>query len=262
MKRIIRSFGVLTNKEPQKGLLLTLKNRAGRNNTGRITVRHQGGGVKRRYRIIDFDQKKIDILAKVVSLEYDPYRTGFIMLLEYADGLRAYRLAPEGIRVGDEVICKEKAELKKGNRMKLENIPVGTEVHDIELVPGMGGKMARSAGSSAKVLALEEKYVNLEMPSKEVRKVFGGCFATIGTVSRSDWRYTIIGKAGSARMKGERPGVRGSAMSPVDHPHGGGEGRAPIGLKHPKTPWGKPALGVKTRGRKWTDKLIIQRRKK
>lgn len=262
-KYIFRATKMLTRKEPEKRLLLTLPNRAGRNKTGEITVRHQGGGVKRRYRVVDFNQEKIDIPAKVISLEYDPYRTAFIMLLEYSDKTKFYRLAPEGIKVGDEVICKEKAEIKKGNRMRLENIPVGTEVSDIELMPGRGGKMVRSAGSAAKVLAHEDKYVNLEMPSREIRKVPGVCFATIGAVSNAEWRYIIIGKAGSSRRKGIRPSVRGSAMSPVDHPHGGGEGRAPIGLKYQKTPWGKPARGVKTRNpRKWTKKLIIQRRKK
>jgi len=260
-KALIKSAIVLTKKKPEKGLLLTLPNRAGRNKTGEITVRHQGGGVKRRYRIVDFDQKKMDIPAKVFSIEYDPYRTGYIMLLEYADKARLYRLAPEGIKTGDEVVCKEKAEIKKGNRMKLKNIPVGAQVHDIELNPGMGGKMVRSAGSSARVLAHENKYVNLEMPSKEIRKVYEDCFATIGAVSHSEWRYVVIGKAGTSRRKGIRPAVRGSAMSPVDHPHGGGEGRAPVGLKYQKTPWGKPARGVKTRNpRKWTKKMIIQRR--
>ncbi|MDP2909464.1 MAG: 50S ribosomal protein L2 [bacterium] len=262
-KTAFKPTRILTKKEPEKGLLLTLPNRAGRNKTGRITVRHQGGGVKRRYRIVDFNQEKLNMPAKVFSLEYDPYRTAFIMLLEYTDGEKRYRIAPEGLRVGDEVICKEDGEIKKGNRVKLKNIPVGTEIHDIELIPGLGGKMVRSAGSSAKVLAHEGKYVNLEMPSREVRKVLGDCFASIGSVSHSEWRYTIIRKAGTSRRKGIRPGVRGSAMSPVDHPHGGGEGRAPIGLKYQKTPWGKPARGVKTRNpRKWTKKLIIQRRVK
>ena len=253
---------ILSKKEPEKRLLLALKNKAGRSNTGRITVRHRGGGVKRLYRIIDFDQEKINILAKVSALEYDPYRTAFIMLLEYEDGDKRYQIAPSEIKVGEEVICAEKAEIKVGNRMKLKNIPVGTMVYNIELIPGKGGKMVRSAGTGAKVLAHEGKYTNLEMPSGEIRRVENECFASVGIVSHPEWRYTIIGKAGRMRLKGRRPHVRGSAMNPVDHPHGGGEGRAPIGLKHPKTPWGKPALGVKTRKKKWTDKFIIKRRKK
>lgn len=253
---------ILTKKKPEKNLLITLKERAGRARTGRITVRHQGGGVKRRYRLVDFGQEKIGIPAKVIALEYDPYRTAFLALLEYNDGEKRYRLAPQNIKVGDEVICAEKTEIKIGNRMQIKNIPVGTVVYNIELVPGQGGKIARSAGSSAKVLAHEGRYTNLEMPSSENRRVFQECYATVGTVSRSEWRYEIFGKAGIARLKGRRPAVRGSVMNPCDHPHGGGEGRSPIGLKYPKTPWGKHALGVKTRKKRWTDKYIIQRRKK
>jgi len=263
MIRKIREKRILSKKEPEKRLLLTLKNRAGRNNQGRITVRHQGGGVKKRYRIVDFGQSKMDIPAEVLAIEYDPYRTAFLMLLKYKDGEKRYSLAPEGIKVGEEIICKDKAVLKRGNRMKIKNIPVGTNVFNIELIPNQGGKIIRSAGSVAKVLAQEGKYTNLQMPSGEIRKVNSDCFATMGEVSHSEWRYVIIGKAGSSRRKGKRPAVRGSAMNPVDHPHGGGEGRTSIGLKHPKTPWGKPALGVKTRKRKkWTNKLIIQRRQK
>ena len=262
-KKKIKATRKLSKKEPEKALLLTLKRRAGRNNQGRITVRHQGGGVKKRYRVVDFDQKKIDVPAKVIALEYDPYRTAFLMLLEYQDGEKRYRLAPEKIEVGEEVICQEKTVLKNGNRMRLKNIPVGTTVYNIELIPGEGGKIVRSAGSSAKVLAQEGKYANLEMPSGEIRKIFGNSFASIGELSNSEWRYENIRKAGSNRLRGKRPAVRGSAMNPVDHPHGGGEGRTGIGLKHPKTPWGKPALGVKTRRKKrWTTKLIIKRRKK
>jgi len=253
---------ILTKKKPEKRLLLTLKKRAGRNNQGRITVRHKGGGVKKRYRIVDFGQKRINIPAKVIALEYDPYRTAFLMLLEYETGEKRYRLAPEKIKVGDEIICKEKAVLKKGNRLMIKNIPVGTLIYNIELVSGAGGKVVRSAGNSAKVLAYEGKYTTIQMPSGEVRKISQKSFATIGEVSHSEWRYVNIGKAGSSRKRGKRPTVRGSAMNPVDHPHGGGEGRTSIGLKHPKTPWGKPALGVKTRKKKWTNKLIIRRRKK
>ena len=253
---------ILTKKKPEKRLLLSLKRRAGRGSSGRITVRHQGGGAKRRYRIVDFGQKKIDIPAKVIALEYDPYRTAFIVLLEYNDGEKRYRLSPHNLKVGDGVTCSEKTEIKTGNRLKLKNIPVGTLIYNVELVPGMGGKIIRSAGTSAKVLAHEGKYTNLEMPSSEIRKVLNECYATVGTVSHPEWRYTILGKAGRARLKGRRPAVRGTAMVPADHPHGGGEGKSPIGLKHPKTPWGKPALGVKTRKKKWTDKYIIKRRHK
>jgi large subunit ribosomal protein L2 len=259
----ILSKKILTKKKPEKGLLLALKRRAGRGSSGRITVRHKGGGVKKRYRIVDFDQKKINIPAKVVALEYDPYRTSFIILLEYEDKEKRYRLAPDNIKIGDSVICSEKAEIKTGNRMRIFNIPVGTAVHDVELMPEKGGKIVRSAGNSARVLAHEDKFTNLEMPSGEIRRVLSRCYATIGAVSYPEWRYVNIGKAGNNRLRGKRPRVRGSAMNPVDHPHGGGEGRTSIGLKHPKTPWGKPALGVKTRKRKkWTNKYIISRRKK
>lgn len=262
-KKKLSSKKILSKKKPEKRLLLTLKQRAGRGRSGRITVRHRGGGVKRRYRIVDFGQKKIDIPAKVIALEYDPYRTAFLILLEYNDKEKRYRIAPGGIKDGDEVICAEKAVIKTGNRMKIKNIPVGTMVYNVELVPDRGGKIVRSAGTFAKVLAHEGKYTNLEMPSGEIRRVFQKCYATVGTVSHSEKRYRVIGKAGISRLKGRRPTVRGTAMNPVDHPHGGGEGRSGIGMKHPKTPWGKPALGVKTRKRKkWTNKYIIKRRKK
>jgi len=262
MKKVIFKKN-LSKKEPEKGLLLTLKSRAGRGNSGRITVRHKGGGVKKRYRITDFNQERMDAPAKVVALEHDPYRTAFLMLLEYENGDKRYRIAPDKIKVGDTVICSKKAEIKVGNRMQVSNIPVGTLIYNIELIPGQGGKMIRSAGSSAKVLANEGKYTNLEMPSGEVRRVFQKCFATIGSVSYPEWKYVNVGKAGIKRLKGIRPRVRGSAMNPCDHPHGGGEGRSGIGMKHPKTPWGKPALGVKTRkSKKWTKKLIIKRRQK
>lgn len=254
---------ILTKKEPEKKLILTLKRKAGRGSNGRITVRHKGGGAKRRYRIVDFGQEKLDIPAKVIALEYDPYRTSFIALLEYHDGEKRYILASQNIKVGDRIIVAEKAEIKAGNRTKLKNIPPGTEIHNIEIEPGRGGKLVRGAGTSAKILAQEGGYTHLEMPSSEIRKVLEKCYATIGAVSRPEWRYTKIGKAGRSRLRGRRPTVRGSAMVPADHPHGGGEGKAPIGMKHPKTPWGKPALGVKTRKKKkWTNRLIIQRRKK
>jgi len=263
MKKKASPTKLLSKKEPEKRLLLTLKSRAGRGRSGRITVRHKGGGVKKRYRITDFGQSKIDIPAKIIALEYDPYRTAFLILLQYEDGEKRYRLAPDNVKIGDEIICASKAEIKTGNRMKVGNIPVGTIVYNIELMAGLGGKIVRSAGTSAKVLAHEGKYTNIEMPSGEVRKVFQICYASIGTVSYPEWRYKNVKKAGSKRLKGIRPRVRGSAMNPVDHPHGGGEGRSGIGMKHPKTPWGKPALGVKTRKkRKWTNKYIITRRKK
>jgi len=252
---------ILTKKEPEKKLLITLKKKAGRGAGGRITVRHKGGGVKRRYRLVDFGQEKEGVKGKVIAIEYDPYRTAFLALVEYENKEKRYRLAADGLKVGDEIICAEKTEIKTGNRMKIKNIPVGTMVYNIELEPGRGGKLVRSAGTGAKVLAHEKKYTNLEMPSGEIRRVLGECYATVGTVSYPEWRYVKIKKAGSNRLKGKRPTVRGSAMNPVDHPHGGGEGRAPIGLKHPKTPWGRPARGVKTRRKKWTDKYIIKRRK-
>ena len=255
-------FKILTKKRPEKRLLLKLRQKAGRAGTGRISVRHKGGGAKKLYRIIDFGQKKLNIKAKVASIEYDPYRTSFIVLLQYEDGDKRYRLAPQNLKVNDDVICQEKADLKPGNRMKLKNVPVGTMVYNVEIIPGNGGKLAKGAGTSAKVLAHEGKYVNLQMPSTEVRKVLQECFASIGAVSRPERRYVKIGKAGRSRHMGRRPSVRGTAMIPPDHPHGGGEGKAPIGLKNPKTPWGKIALGTKTRKRRRTDKYIIQRRKK
>ena len=263
MTKIQKPKSILTKKKPEKRLLLELKKRAGRSRSGEITVRHRGGGAKRLYRIVDFGEEKLNISAKVIALEYDPNRSAFIMLLEYQDGEKRYRLAPKDLKVGDEIIASEKAEIKIGNRIKLKNIPVGTQIFNIELEPGRGGKLAKGAGTSAKVLAQEEKLTHLEMPSSEIRRIPQECFATIGQVSHPERRFEKIGKAGRARLKGRRPTVRGSAMNPCDHPHGGGEGRSPIGLKYPKTPWGKPALGVKTRKkRKWTDKFIIKRRKK
>lgn len=252
---------ILTKKKAEKSLLNPLKKKAGRNRTGRITVRHRGAGVKRHYRIIEFAQEKLGEPARVESLEYDPNRTCFIALVKYEDGKRCYILAPQGLRVGDKVVFSEKCTLSPGNRMKLTNVPVGTFVYNIEIEPARGGRLVRSAGTSAQVMAHEEKYTLLKMPSGEVRKILSECFASIGELSNPEHRFRNLGKAGRARLKGRRPTVRGSAMNSVDHPHGGGRGKCPIGLKHPKTPWGKPALGVKTRKKKWTDKLIIQRRK-
>lgn len=261
-KEKLISKQILSKKEPEKRFLISLKRRAGRGSSGRITVRHKGGGVKRLYRMVDFGQKKKGISAKIIAFEYDPYRTAFIMLLEYEDGEKRYQLAPAGLNIGDKIICDEKTEIRTGNRMKIKNIPIGTMVYNIELEPGRNGKLIRSAGSGAKILAHEEKYTNLEMPSGEIRRVLQECYTSIGTVSFPEWRYINIGKAGRSRLMGIRPTVRGSAMNPVDHPHGGGEGRTSIGLKYPKTPWGKHALGKKTRKRKkWTSKLIIKRRK-
>jgi large subunit ribosomal protein L2 len=253
---------ILSKKEPEKKLLKRLKRKAGRGVSGRITIRHRGGGRRRLYRVLDFGEEKIDIPAKVRAIEYDPNRTAYILLLDYRDGERRYRLAPYGIKVGDEIICSEKAPIKTGNRMKLRNIPVGTQVYNIEISPQKGGKLVKGAGTTGKILAKEGKYCNLEMPSKEVRKILTECFATIGQVSHTEKRFEKAGKAGSRRKKGWRPAVRGTVMNPRDHPHGGGEGKAPIGMAHPKTPWGKPALGKKTRKRKHTDKYIVKKRSK
>ncbi len=258
------NFSELTKKKAEKNLLKYVRRSVGRSSSsGRITVRHKGGGVKKLYRIIEFMETRMDAPAKVIATEYDPNRTAFIALIEYQDKQRKYIVAPQNLKIGDEIIFSDKAPLAPGNRMKLKNIPVGAAVYNIELEPGKGGKIVRSAGSSAQILAQEEGKINLKMPSTEIRIFSGECFASIGEVSNPENRFYRVGKAGKSRLKGRRPHVRGSAMNPVDHPHGGGEGRQPIGLKYPKTPWGKHALGVKTRKRKkWSNKLIIQRRKK
>ncbi len=255
-----KDFSRVTKKKPEKGLIKILKKKSGRNNQGRITVRHQGGRAKRFYRMVDFKQKKLNQEAVVKAIEYDPNRTAYIALLEYSDGEKSYRLAPKKLKVGDKVMAAENAEIRPGNRLKLKNIAIGTEIYNIELQPGAGGKLVRSAGASASIMGTEGKYMAVKMPSGELRKINKECFASIGVVSRTEHRYERVGGAGKSRHKGRRPTVRGSAMSPVDHPHGGGEGRAGIGLKYPKTPWGKPALGKKTRKRKHTDKFIIKRR--
>ena len=268
-------FSLLTKKRAEKSLVKYVRRSVGRSKaSGRITTRHKGGGVKKLYRIIEFSQTKMDMPAKVIALEYDPNRTGFIALIEYSElpsqnasasqsKVRQYIVAQKGLKVGGTVVFSEAAPLTPGNRMKLKNISVGTNVYNIELEPGKGGILVRSAGNAAQVLAQEHGFTDIKMPSSEIRKVKGECFATIGMVSNPENRFYRVGKAGKSRLKGRRPHVRGSAMNPVDHPHGGGEGRQPIGLKHPKTPWGLPALGVKTRYRKkWTNKFIIQRRKK
>jgi large subunit ribosomal protein L2 len=253
---------ILTKKKPEKKLLLSLKKKAGRGPGGRITIRHRGGGTKKLYRIVDFGEEKMDMLAKAIAIEYDPYRASFLCLLEYEDKEKRYRICPQGLKVGDGVICSEKAEIKTGNRMKLKNIPVGTQVYNVELEPQKGGKLVRGAGTAARILAHEGKFCHLVFPSSETRQISEESFASVGQVSNPEHRFVTLKKAGSKRYLGKRPTVRGTAMGPADHPHGGGEGRAPIGLPHPKTPWGKPALGVKTRKKKWTDKFIIQRRKK
>ena len=256
----LRNDEITTNK-PEKSLLASKSKKAGRNNQGRITVRHQGGGEKRKYRLIDFKRNKFDIVGTVATIEYDPNRSANIALINYADGEKRYIIAPKGLKVGMKVVSGEKADIKVGNALPLMNIPEGTLVHNIELQPGKGGELARSAGASAQILGKEGKYVLIRLASGEVRKVLGTCMATIGEVGNEDYSLVKIGKAGRKRHMGVRPTVRGSVMNPNDHPHGGGEGRAPIGRSGPMTPWGKPALGYKTRKKKASDKLIVRRRK-
>ena len=258
----VDTFSDITTKNPEKSLLKTKKRKAGRTK-GKITVRHRGGGAKRFIRQVDFKRTKFDIPAKVASIEYDPNRGARIALLHYVDGAKAYMLAPVDVKVGDMVTSSQKkGEIQNGNRFVLENIPVGMTIYNIELQPGRGGQIVRGAGASAQLMAVEGKMATVKLPSGEVRMVPKICMATIGQVSNPDYHLIRWGKAGRTRHRGFRPTVRGKAMNPVDHPHGGGEGRSPIGLKHPKTPTGKPALGVKTRKRKSSDKLIIRRRKR
>ena len=255
-------FSGLAKKRPEKALVRLLKKKSGRGRSGRITVRHRGGGAKRLYRVIEFGQTRMNEPAQVISIEYDPNRFAFIALLEYKDKERKYILAPQNMKIGDSVVFAEKTELKPGNRMKMENIPAGTMIHNIEIVPGAGGKIARGAGTSAKVLGVEGEFVHLEMPSSEIRKAPITGFASIGSLSNPEHRFIKLGKAGRKRHMGKRPAVRGSAMNPCDHPMGGGEGRSGAGMPHPKTPWGKPALGKRTRKKnKQTNKFIIRRRK-
>ncbi|PKL72365.1 50S ribosomal protein L2 [Candidatus Kuenenbacteria bacterium HGW-Kuenenbacteria-1] len=253
----------LTKKRPEKSLIRIKKKKSGRS-CGKITVRHQGSGEKRYYRIIDFKRDRFDMKANVIALEYDPNRSARIALLEYEDKKKGYIIAPNELKIGDEVMSsKLQIEIKIGNCLPLKYIPTGIFIHNIELQPGKGAEIVRSAGTSALIQSMEGKYVQLKMPSKEIRLVLKECLATIGQVGNIDHNNIRIGKAGRKRHMGIRPSVRGKAMNPVDHPHGGGEGQCPIGLKHPKTPWGKCALGVKTRKKKkWSNKLIIQRRKK
>lgn len=250
------------NKRPEKSLTVPLKSSYGRDNYGHRTCRNRQKGHKRLYRIIDFKRNKLDIPAKVASIEYDPNRTANIALLHYVDGEKRYMLAPKGLEVGDVIMAGEKADIKVGNALKLKDLPVGTIIHNIELQPGKGGQIARSAGVYGKLMAKEGKYCHVEMPSGELRLIFRECMATIGVVGNSEHGLVSIGKAGRNRHMGRRPHVRGSVMNPCDHPHGGGEGKCPIGRKSPVTPWGKPTLGYKTRGKKLSDKFIVRRRKK
>ena len=262
-KMTVASFEEITKTTPEKSLLTTINKTAGRNTHGRITSRHRGGGVKRKYRIIDLKRDKDNIPARVAAIEYDPYRTAYIALLNYADGEKRYIIQPNGLKVGDIVESGSDADIKVGNTLMLADIPVGTTVHNIEMTPGRGGQIARSAGSSAQLMAKEGKYAQLRLPSGEFRLISQRCKATIGQVGNISHELITLGKAGKSRYLGKRPHVRGSAMNPVDHPHGGGEGRTPIGRPSPMTPWGKKALGLKTRKKsKKSDMYIVRRRTK
>ena len=253
----------ITKTTPEKSLVVPKRKNDGRNNQGKITVRHRGGGVKRKYRIIDFKRIKDEITAIVSSIEYDPNRSANIALITYKDGTKSYILAPKDLHVGDVVESGENVDIKIGNTLPIANIPVGTVIHNIELKPGKGGQLARSAGNSAQILGREDKYVLIRLSSGETRKILGTCRATVGVVGNEDYSLVKVGKAGRTRYKGFRPTVRGSVMNPNDHPHGGGEGRAPVGRSGPMTPWGKPALGKKTRkNKKESNKYIVTRRKK
>ena len=257
------TFEEITSQQPEKSLLVTLKSKAGRNAQGKITVRHRGGGVKRKYRIIDFKRNKDEVPAKVATIEYDPNRTAYIALVVYADGEKRYILAPAGLKVGDVIESGANADIKPGNALPLKNIPVGTVIHNIELQKGKGGQLVRAAGNSAQLMAKEGDYATLRLPSGEMRYVRIECRATIGTLSNATNDIVNIGKAGRKRHMGWRPTVRGSVMNPNDHPHGGGEGKSPVGRPSPVTPWGKPALGYKTRkNKKYSDRFIIKDRRK
>jgi large subunit ribosomal protein L2 len=259
----VSDFAEITKKEPEKALTTTVKKKAGRNSYGRITVRHQGGGNRKKYRDIDFKRDKEGVVAKVVAIEYDPLRTANIALLFYKDGEKRYILSPNGLKVGDQIMAGETADIKPGNALKILNIPVGTTIHNIELKPGKGGQIVRSAGVSAQLMAKEGEYAQVRLPSGEVRMIRIDCKATIGQVGNPEHENITIGKAGRKRHMGIRPTVRGVVMNPVDHPHGGGEGKSPIGRPSPVTPWGKPTLGYKTRKKNHrTDKFIVKSRKK
>ncbi|MFA5249357.1 MAG: 50S ribosomal protein L2 [Candidatus Paceibacterota bacterium] len=257
-----KKTSITKKKRPEKGLILRWRKTGGRAQNGRITSRHIGGGARKIYRIVDFAQGNMDMPGKIIAIEYDPNRTAYLALVEYASGEKKYILAPQGSQIGDEVVTSQNTPITLGNRLQLKGIPEGTLVHNIEIIPGQGGKMARSAGSKATVIAHEGGFCHLKMASSEVRKVSQECFASVGAVSNADYRFTNWGKAGTTRNRGIRPHVRGTVMNPCDHPHGGGEGRQGIGMKHAKTPWGKPAMGVKTRKRTATNKYIVQRRRK
>ena len=258
----VSDFSEITKKTPEKSLLATKKKNAGRNSYGRITVRHQGGGNRQKYRIIDFKRKKDDMEATVIGIEYDPNRSANIALIEYTDGQKSYILAPLGLTNGNKVMSGPNADIKPGNCLPIENIPVGTMIHNIELNPGQGGKLVRAAGTEAQLMAKEGNYAHIRLASGEMRLVLSRCRATIGTIGNNDHENIKLGKAGRTRHLGIRPTVRGSVMNPVDHPHGGGEGRAPVGHAGPLTPWGKPALGYKTRKKnKPSNKIIVKRRK-
>jgi len=255
------TFEEITKRKPERRLVVAKKQKAGRNNQGRITVRHRGGGSKRRIRLVDFKRENFGVPGKVAAIEYDPGRTARIALIHYRNGDKRYILAPAGIQVGDTVASGPDAELRTGNALPLSNIPTGMMVHNIELVPGRGGQMARGAGTAAQVMAREGDMCLLRLPSGEMRRVPSACLATIGQMGNVENSLVKLGKAGRTRWQGRRPTTRGSAMNPPDHPHGGGEGKAPIGMSGPKTPWGKPALGVRTRGKKPSDKYIVRRRR-
>ena len=256
-------YSEITKKTPEKSLLAVKKEKAGRNSYGRITVRHQGGGNRQKYRIMDFKRRKDDMEATILGIEYDPNRSANIALIEYTDGEKAYILAPQGLTDGDKVISGKSADIKPGNCMEINSIPIGTLIHNIELNPGQGGKLVKAAGQSAQLMAKEGKYAHVRLPSGEMRLVLSNCRATVGVIGNSDHGNIKLGKAGRKRNMGWRPEVRGSVMNPVDHPHGGGEGRAPIGHAGPLTPWGKPALGYKTRNKKkQSNKFIVKRRGK
>ena len=258
----VSDFAEITKKTPEKSLLTVKKEKAGRNSYGRITVRHQGGGNRQKYRIIDFKRQKDDMPATVIGIEYDPNRTSNIALIQYEDGEKAYILAPLGLKDGDKVVSGKNVDIKPGNCMPIENIPVGTLIHNIELNPGQGGKMVKAAGGEAQLMAKEGAYAHVRLPSGEMRLVLARCRATIGTIGNTDNSNIKLGKAGRKRHMGIRPTVRGAVMNPVDHPHGGGEGKAPVGHAGPLTPWGKPALGYKTRKKnKASNKFIVKRRK-
>lgn len=256
------SFEEITKSKPERSLTEPIRKKGGRNNRGKVTVRHRGGGHKRRYRLIDFKRNKFDAKAEVVAIEYDPNRTARIALLQYADGEKRYIIAPLGLKVGDMVGNGPMADLRPGNALELRNIPLGTQIHNVELEPGKGGQLVRSAGVSAQLIAKEGTYCQVRLPSGEVRLIHERCMATIGQVGNTDHANVKLGKAGRARWMGWRPAVRGIAMDPNSHPHGGGEGRSGIGMPGPKTPWGKPALGKRTRANRRTDKFIVRRRGK